>query len=127
MSVDSDISASEDLFGKTVDELQENVIVTPSQIKGSLKYVTGYTGFSSKPEEQSGHYLTIHASCEDADEITVELVGGYKGPVRLDDDGLIVLRITNPKTQSVRIVATKGGQKNVKVLTLKNLELEAQA
>ena len=103
------------------------MIVTPSQIKGSLKYVTGYTGFSSKPEEQSGHYLTIHTSCEDADEITVELVGGYKGPVKLDEDGLIVIRITNPKTQSVRIVATKGGQKNVKVLTLKNLELEPQA
>ena len=125
MSVDSDIPASEDLFGKNVTDLQENVSVTNSAISGTLKHVTGYTGFSSKPEEQEGHYLAIHAACEDADSITCELVGGTKGPVTLDEDGLIVIRITNKKTQTVKVVATKGEKKTVKVYSLTGLTLEA--
>ena len=110
LSVDADIPADMDLFGKVVSDLQENVSIGANKITGRLKYVSDYTGFSSKVEEQSGNYLVLHAGSTDAESITVELVGGYKGPVTLDEDGTIVLRIADPTTQSVRVVATKGGK-----------------
>ena len=115
-----------DLFGKHVSDLQENVTVGATKITGTLKYVNDYTGFSSKVEEQSGNYLTIHADSTDADSITVELVGGTKGPVTLDEDGTIVIRITNPATQSVRVVATKGTDSITKNYTL-DVTLEPEA
>ena len=107
MSVDADVPASLDLFGKTVSDLQENVSFESNKVKGTLKYLDDYTGFSSKPEEQSGNYLAVHADDPDADSITVELVGGYKGPVTLDSDRVIVLRIADKNTQSVKVTSYK--------------------
>lgn len=125
MSVDSDIPASTDLLGKSVTDLQENVSIGSNAITGTLKHVTGYTGFSSKPAEQEGNYLVIHAVAENADKITVELVGGTKGPVTLDDDGIIIIRVTNPATQTVKVVATNGAKKSTKVYSLTGLTLES--
>ena len=126
MSVDADIPASEDLFGKTVSDLQSNVAIAASGITGTLKYLDDYTGFSSKVEEQSGNYLAIHAEDSKADSITAELVGGTKGPVTLDSDGLIVFRIANKNTQSIQIKSYKDGVvKDVKNYSLAGLTLEA--
>lgn len=85
-----------------------------STISGNLKYVTGYTGFSSKTEEQSGNYLATHWSVPGVDgvTITVEVVGGTSGPSTLDADGLIVDRITST-TQKLRAVASKAGLDSV--------------
>lgn len=73
--------------------------------------MTGYTGFNaSKPAEQEGNYLALRATAEPSGAtITVELIGGTsgKGPVKLDPDGIIVLRITNKDTQKVKVTATK--------------------
>lgn len=127
MSIDSEISASEDLLGKTVDDLQKNVVVNPSNIAGTLKYVTDYTGFSSDPAMQSGYFLALHAESNDADKITVEVVGGTSGPVQLDSDGLMVLKIANTNTQLVRIIATKDGVSSTRTFSLKKLRLEQHA
>ena len=127
MSVDADIPASEDLFGKTVSDLQSGVVIGSTGITGSLKYIDDYTGFSSKPDEQSGNYLAIHAEDSKADSITAELVGGTKGPVTLDSDGLIVFRIANKNTQSIQIKSYKDGAvKDVKNYSLTGLTLEAE-
>ena len=65
------------LFGKTVDSLQENVVVGESEITGTLKHVTGYTGFSSNTSEQEGNYLALKVDADSEDAIVaVELVGG---------------------------------------------------
>ena len=126
MSVDADISASEDLFGKTVSDLQENVSIGNSAITGTLKYVTGYTGFSSDTEMQSGNYLVIHAADANADSVTVEVVGGTSGPRTLDSDGIIVLRIANKDTQTVRVISYKDGvSKDTKTYSLTGLTLES--
>ena len=119
MSVDADIPASEDLFGKTVSDLQTGVRVGSNAITGTLKYVEDYTGFSSKTEEQSGNYLVIHAADADADSVTVEVVGGTSGPRTLDSDGIIVLRIANKNTQSVQVKSYKNGA----VIATKNFSL----
>lgn len=98
-----------DLLGKVVTDLQSNVSVGENAITGELKYVTGYTGFSSNPAEQEGNYLVIHCESAEPDAvITVEVVGGYSGPVTLDDDGIIILRIAN-NMQAVRVTCYAGG------------------
>ena len=105
LTVDTDVSASEDLFGKTIDDLQTGVTIGEDSITGTLKFVDDYTGFSSDPAMQSGNYLVIHCEVNDSTPITVEVVNGTSGPRQLDADGIIVLRIADKDTQSVRVVA----------------------
>ena len=49
----------EAFYGKNASELMENVaIYDDGGVKGTLKYVTGYTQFNeSDPEEQEGHFF----------------------------------------------------------------------
>ena len=105
LTVDSDISNSVDLFGKTVNDLQTGVTIGEDSITGTLLYVDDYTGFSSNPAEQSGNYLVIHCEVNDSTPITVEVVNGTHGPVTLDPDGIAVLRIADKDTQSIRVVS----------------------
>lgn len=128
MSVDADISASEDLFGKTVSDLQENVVIGNSAVTGTLKYVSDYTGFSSDTEMQSGNYIAIHAADNNADTITVELVGGTSGPRTLDSDGIIVLRVANKNTQTIQVISyLNGSVKESKSYSLTGLMLESES
>lgn len=92
---DVEIDASEDLLGKVVSDLQEDVEVLDNKITGTLKHVTDYTGFSSDPELQEGNYLAIHNISNLDDPIVVELIGGFYGPTTLDADGIIILKIAN--------------------------------
>ena len=125
MSVSADIQASTDLFGKSASDLQSDISVTNGVISGTLNYVTGYTGFSGNVSEQSGNYLAIHVDTdEDVDSITVELIGGTLGhPVVLDSDRIIVMRITNTSTQSVKVVVNKNGLSQSKTYALTGLTL----
>jgi len=125
LAANADIAAGVDLFGKTVSDLQENVTISDDTISGILKYVTDYTGFSGDVSEQSGNYLVLHFDTNiEVDSITVELINGTLGhPVTLDSDGIIVLRIADKDTQSVRVVATKGNDIAVKTFTLDGLTL----
>lgn len=92
-----------------------------------LKYVSAYIGFSSKPEEQSGNYLALKVTTVPADAIvTVELVGGTKGPVKLDSDMNIVIRITDADKQTLKVVATKGDKSVEEVYSLSDLMLLAE-
>lgn len=119
-------SADATLLGKKVSDLQSNVVVGEDTISGSLKHVTGYTGFSSKTSEQEGHYLALKFDVTPADAVTtVELVGGTKGPVTLDADKNIVLLIKSNTTQSIKVVSTKDGSSVTKTYTLTGLTLEA--
>ena len=113
-----------DLLGKTADDLQSDIKVRKDKITGTLKYVTGYTGFSSDVAEQSGNYIAIKAECnfEDA-TITGEVVGGTHGPVTLDSDRIIICRIAN-NTQSIRFVATSGDKTASVEYALSDLILE---
>ena len=111
-----------------VSDLQSNVSVGASAITGTLKYVSDYTGFSSKTSEQSGNYLAIHCTVPGTtpDRITVEVVNGTAGERTLDADGLIVLRIADKNAQSVRVKAYKTGLETVtKTYTLTGLTLES--
>ena len=118
LTTDINVADDEDLFGKVISDLQENIEIVDDEIKGTLKYVTGYTGFSSKVEEQSGNYLVIHNETNGDEPIFVEIIGGTSGPRQLDSDGIIVLRIAN-NSQRVRVSSGSA----VKEYSLANINL----
>ena len=92
-----------------------------------MKHVTGYTGFSSNTSEQSGNYLALKIEAEPAEaETVVELVGGTKGPVALDDDMNIVLLIKNKDTQSIKVTLDNGENSTTKTYGLIGLTLETE-
>lgn len=121
-----------DAYGKTGNDLQTNVNVSRTAVTGTLKYVTGYTGFNgSEPDEQEGNYLALDFSTDmDAQgaTVTVELVGGTKGEVHLThpDDMFCVFRVTNKDTQNIRVKATKDGATSTRELDLSGLVLESK-
>lgn len=118
----------EDCYGKAATDLQSGITVNGDSVEGTLRHVEGYTGFNgSEPIEQSGNFLALDFSANPTDsEVTVELVGGTKGPVRLTypDDMFCVFRITNKDTQSIKVTAVKDGQTTEKVYSLAKLTLE---
>lgn len=115
------------LFGKAVNELQSDMVVSDDEVTGTLKYVNGYVDFSSNTSEQSGNYLALKIEAEPAEaETVVELVGGTKGPVALDDDMNIVLLIKNKDTQSIKVTTTHNGESITKIYGLSGLTLETE-
>ena len=115
------------LLGKTVKSLQENIVIGESEITGTLKHVTGYTGFSSNTSEQEGNYLALKVDADSEDAVvTIELVGGTKGPVTLDDDMNIVLLIKNKDTQSIKVTVDNGENSTTKTYGLIGLTLETE-
>ena len=122
LNVDFNVSDSVDLFGKVASDLQSEVTLNDDTIEGTLKYVDDYAGFSSKVEEQSGNYLVLHVDTTSEEDVYVELVNGVSGPVKLDEDRVIVLRIADKDTQQVKV--TVGNLE--KLCSLEGLTLETK-
>ena len=99
-------------------------MIDDHDISGTLHYVEDYTEFSSLPEQQSGNYLALKVNAPEDSTITVEVVGGTKGPVTLDEDKNIVLLIADEDTQSVKV--TEGTETESRTYSLKNLTLEIE-
>lgn len=95
-------------------------------ISGTLKYVTGYTGFSGEEYLQSGNYLALHfdTGSTSADEIKVQLINGDYGPVTLDEDGINIFRIRDKDSQAVQVMAYKDGRVTSRIYDLSGLTLE---
>lgn len=125
------VAGTETKYGKKVSDLQDDVVInTNKKIDGTLYYVENYTDFSSVAGEQSGHYLALDFADNwlgDADPttFTVELKGGTKGPVTLTEgDAFYVFRVTNPNTQSIKVVSTDSTGTTTVEYSLKGLTLE---
>ena len=69
--------------------------------------------------------MKVDADSEDA-VVTIELVGGTKGPVTLDDDMNIVLLIKNKDTQSIKVTVDNGENSTTKTYGLIGLTLETE-
>ena len=125
MSVSSDIDPAENLLGLTVGDLEEDVNASDGVISGTLKYVSGYTGFSGDPDEQAGNYLALVIEAADGDTITAELTNGNHGPVTLDADGILIARISDKDAQELIFTATGAdGTTEQKRFSLSGLTLE---
>lgn len=69
--------------------------------------------------------MKVETDSEDA-ITTVELVGGTKGPVTLDDDMNIVPLIKNKDTQSIKVTVDDGEDSATKTYGLTGLTLETE-
>lgn len=110
--VDTEIGASEDLLGKTIDDLQDGLKVDGDIINGKVYYLDDYTGFSSDPEEQVGNFIAVHASVPDVTGVTIKVrIDPYKktSDVTLDSDGILVFRVTDKRKQKLTFTASKSG------------------
>ena len=86
-------------------------MVSSSSIRGTLKYVGDYTGFSSDASLQSGNFIAIHAEVPGVDGVTITVK--VTNPVTLDEDGIAVLRIADKDSQTITVVASKSGYESV--------------
>lgn len=124
------VDGETEIYGKKASELQSNVIVSDSEITGTLHYVTGYTEFSGDEEKQSGNYLAfVVEPVPDDATVTVEFVGANTtiGPVELEpDDRSLVFRITDKSTQSIKITTKSGKSSTTKTYALSGLTLESE-
>ena len=116
------------MLGKTVSDLQSDVKVGSAFINGNLAYTTGYTGFSGNSELQSGNYLALKFEATEDATVTVQLIGALvtPNPIELDSDMNMVLRITDPANQKIKVVVSKDGYEDlVKTYRLTGLKLAA--
>ena len=120
------VDPEDEILGKAVSELQSGINVNDDYISGTLHYVEDFTGFSGNVKEQSGNYLALEFEAETGATTTVEIVGGKSGPVTLDSDMNWVGRITNPDTQTIRVITTKNGARVTKVFGLNRLVCERE-
>lgn len=118
------IDGSETQYGKSVSDLQTGIVVNEDSIAGTLKYVTGYTGFSGDPDEQKGNFIALQFDAPSGATTTVELLGGkHEGsPVTLDSDMTAVFQIAN-KSQKIRVVSSNDGMEIAKTYSLRLLKL----
>lgn len=116
-------------MGKSVGDLQSNIAVSASgAVTGTLKYVTGYTGFSGVPAEQSGNYLALHfSSTNDEAVITVQTFGGLNDGriATLDGDGILITKVLSNDEVIKVTAAVPGGEATIKTFDLSGLTLTA--
>lgn len=112
MTVDFDIDPAEDLFGFTVDDLQDDVAIEDGEVTGTLKYIADYSS-AFGPDMDSGNYLAIHASVPGVDDVTITVTVNQTST--LDDDGICVCYIADKSTQTIKVVASKEGWADVEL------------
>lgn len=80
-------------------------------VTGTLKYIADYSDAGFSGEEASGNFLALHASVPGLEgaTITAQVINGVHGPVTLDTDGCIVVRIADKSTQKVQFTASYTG------------------
>lgn len=124
LMISSPTGGGTDLFGKSAGDLQESVEVADGKITGKLKWVKNYTEFSDKDYEQQGNYLALNVLTNAGNPtITVELLGGTAPLCKDAGSHNYVMRVTNPKSQSVRISAIEGRDSKTEIYSLNDLEI----
>ena len=111
-------------YGLNVNQLQSDIVIDGTDISGTLKYVTDYTGFNATDNsEQSGNYLALSVEVPEGATVTTQLINGKKGSVDLTTDKFCIYRITNKDTQKVKFTVTKGNESKTETYSLSGLTL----
>ena len=119
------------VLGELVSDLQSNVAVGADAITGTLKYVEGYTEFSSDPELQDGNFLALKFTADDWSKFTSVKVGLEPSmgsglvEIKNDPDKNGVFRVANTN-QKFKVVATDGADTTTKVYSLAGLVLATE-
>lgn len=109
-------------YEKTGDDLQSDVWIDGTTIRGVLKYVDGY---SPVPDDTAKHHLVLKLSADGAEKIETKMTGG---PLIMTDyvtvdDGWCVYSVSNKDIQKIYVKATKDGETLEKVYDLIGLTL----
>lgn len=102
-------ATSETLLGKELTDLQTGVTfdLKTGKVTGTLKYVTGYTGFSGDTEEQEGHYLAVKFDVPDVSGVTYKTTT-YKTST-LDSDQILIYRVDGHDGVPLSVNVSKSG------------------
>lgn len=118
-------SPSGEVFSKSVEDLQTSIEVSDNKITGTLNYVSDFTGFSDKSYEQVGNFLALDVKTNvGSADVTVELLGGTSPICKKDESGAWVMRVTNVKSQSIRISAIDGRDSKTQIYALSDLQVK---
>lgn len=84
-----------DTLGKEISELVDDgiAIEADGSVTGTLKKVTGYTGFSSDAGEQNGHFFPIKLNAPYG--TTAVTVTGTKTKTAVEDDWILFVKDKN--------------------------------
>ena len=96
---------SQTLLGKRVSSLVGNdlKVLKDGTVTGTLKKVTGYTDFSSNPEEQSGYYFPIKLT-KTGTKMTLKKNGvAQHGKQNMTFDPEIIFRVTKTDKFAVEV------------------------
>lgn len=104
-------AATGTVLNKEVTDLQENIIIDKdNKISGKLKNVSSFSEFSNNPSEQNGHFIALHFTAPEDVELYGEVTSSSSnlGPVKLDKDGIFVVKIKNNKQMIIVHAFNKG-------------------
>lgn len=126
MSLDVGVEKPEgDALGKTVSELQENIQIVGNKITGKLKKVTGFSGFSTSPDEQEGHYLVTSVYAPEGATVKFKIEGGKAAEKTLDPtDHQIIWKISST-SQKPTLTITYKNQTGTIAYDLSGLTLDS--
>ena len=94
---------SQTLLGKQVSELvgDDLTVKADGSVTGTFHHVTGYTEFSSEPDEQEGYYFPFHLT-KTGSKMTFKKYGSpTKQGITFDPD--IIFRVTKDDTFEVLV------------------------
>lgn len=94
---------SQTLLGKQVSELvgEDMAVKADGSVIGTFRHVTGYTEFSSEPDEQEGYYFPFHLT-KTGSKMTFKKNGSpTKQNIVFDPD--IIFRVTKSDTFEVLV------------------------
>lgn len=124
LDVDPD-DPTETRYSKAVSTLQSDVVVNDDSIGGTLKYVTGYTGYSEDTDLQSGNYLSLAISAPTGATTTVKMVnnGGVNETESTLSNDYYVAYVKS-KNAKIVVTTTLSGVSMTKTYSLRLLKLE---
>lgn len=118
-----------DIFGMKTSQLQEGITVDGNKITGTLHYVKDFTGFSSLPEEQKGHFLVMQYTPDpyEADVHVLKTNGTVGDKILGKPDLTMCSRIIDKAKQKLEVYAELNGVKSEKTIyDISGLTLEPE-
>ena len=108
------------VLGKNVQSFQENVEVgTDDVVRGKLHRVSGWEDFSDKPEEQSGHYLSLLIP-RPSGTTELKVQKDSEGEKTMKSDNIVVL--VKDTTRTLKFTLTTDAGVFTRTLDLSKLE-----
>lgn len=121
------VDAEQTVLGKQVKHLQADIKIKEDNIiGGTLKKVTDFTGFSEN--EKEGYFIVLKFTAPKGVTLYGEVTNSDsgKGPVKIDGDGIFVVKIKN-KSQMILIHAFRGKRVTTSYYRLEDITLQENA